>query len=71
MLRLADSRQAELAAAASNHPCGDAPRPQREREPFDAVGVTSAITSRCSQIRSLCASAAAWPAHRSATPSRR
>jgi LuxR family transcriptional regulator, maltose regulon positive regulatory protein len=33
MLRLAASRQTELAAAASNHPRGDAPRPQREREP--------------------------------------
>jgi hypothetical protein len=32
MLRLAGSRQAELAADA-NHPCGDAQRPQREREP--------------------------------------
>jgi integrase len=35
MLRLAGSRQAELAARAdANHPWGDAPRPQREREPF-------------------------------------
>jgi hypothetical protein len=32
MLRLAGSRQAELAAHA-NHPCGDAQRPQRERKP--------------------------------------
>jgi integrase/recombinase XerD len=34
MLRLAGSRQAELAGRAdANHPRGDAPRPQREREP--------------------------------------
>ena len=34
-------------------------------------GLASAITSRCTQIRSLCAPAAAWPVHRLATPSRR
>src|SRR5215469_8016332 len=44
MLRLAGSRQAELAVDA-NHPCGDAQRPQREREPPLWPALTRAISS--------------------------
>jgi CRP/FNR family transcriptional regulator, cyclic AMP receptor protein len=53
MLRLAGSRQAEVAARANaNHPCGDAPRPQREREPLlCAASGCPLVGSRAAQNR--------------------
>ena len=53
MLRLAGSRRPELAADA-NHPCGDAQRPQRERDPpFGSPVVPRRSSAEDAQIRSI------------------